>query len=100
MRIDVKSDSKGITESQISFLKSQMLALGKEYKHAADFEAIWRGFAYEKGADGQYQRVLRSITRLQKLKESLKADLKDLDVELTKDLLRDVLDSVTNKSLT
>lgn len=99
MRIDIKSDSEGITESQISFLKSQMLALGNEYRQASDFKALWRGFAYEKGEDGKYQRVLRSVTRLQKLTESLKADLKDLDVELTKDLLRDVLDSVTNKSL-
>jgi len=96
MKINVKSDSTGVTASQIDLLKSHMVALGKWYTKV-DFKSLWRGFTYERGEDGKYQRVLGSVTRIQKLTGSLESDLKDLDVNLTEQLVRDVLESLINR---
>jgi len=97
MTINIQSDCDGVTGSQIALLKLHMVALAKTYSHVSDFKSLWRGFTYEKGSHGSYQRVLGSVTRLQKLTGSLKSDLNDLDMQLTEPLMRDVLESVTSK---
>jgi len=97
MKINVISESAGVTASQINILKSHMVALAKLYSELSDFKSLWRGFRYKKGVDGEYQRVIGSVTRLEKLKGSLKSALEDLDVKLTENLLRDVLESIENK---
>jgi len=98
MQINVTSDHKGTSAYQISHLKTEMLELVEKYKSTLNFEAAWRNFVYEKRADGKLGKVDGSVSRLQKLRGSLKADLQELDSDLTDSLIRDVLVSVTKQS--
>jgi len=97
MKIHVKSDTEGVTNSQVPHLKLEMSTLANKYKGSVNFDTLWRNFVYVKGEDGKIKMVDGSVSRLEKLNGSLKADLQDLDDKLSETLVSNALLSVSDK---
>jgi len=97
MRVNVKSDHNCVTAFHISHLKEEMISLVENNPAKSNYNANWRNFIYEKGIDGKLKRVVQSVSRLEKLRKSLEADLENVENVLTEPLIKEVLMSITKK---